>query len=145
MKFLFVCSGNTCRSPMAEALMKKLTEGKMEAEISSCGIGACEGSPANECAVTVMKRLSVDLTKHRSRLFKEEYARGAVVLAMDSGVLFYIRRMYPNIKAYLLKEYAGLSGDIEDPYMAGEEAYRFSASQIKECIDIIMENGGEHA
>lgn len=68
MRLLFVCSGNTCRSPMAAALAEKYCgENGMPAEIKSAGTGAFPGMPASEGAAAAMKSRGLDLSGHRSK------------------------------------------------------------------------------
>ena len=66
-KILFVCTGNTCRSPMAEGIFKKLTQGDESISCSSAGMSFCDGDAVSENAVTVCKEIGVDISGHRSK------------------------------------------------------------------------------
>ena len=69
MKILFVCTGNTCRSPMAAALMNKLaSENDMDVMCESAGIYASENEPASENAIIAMQDYGADLTEHNSKI-----------------------------------------------------------------------------
>lgn len=68
VKILFVCTGNTCRSPMAEAIAKSIAWSGIE--VSSAGIHALEGDKASEQAIAVMAEKGIDLSKHRAERIK---------------------------------------------------------------------------
>lgn len=71
-KILCVCYGNTCRSPMFQALLsRELKSRGVEAEVESAGILACNGAPANEKAIISMKEKGLDITNHRTRLVSD--------------------------------------------------------------------------
>src|SRR5438094_391744 len=86
-KILIVCTGNTCRSPMAEGfirqdLEKKGLKGKVE--VSSCGTGTRDGMPASSETVFVMRNREINIGAHRSRKIKPEFVKeAAVILAMN--------------------------------------------------------------
>ena len=88
---LFICAGNTCRSPMAQGMLQQLLERRLGSEadmfrVDSAGIGGRKGSPAARQAVRVLKRRGIDLTGHASKRVTEDIARGAdLILTMSKG------------------------------------------------------------
>ncbi|MCK4385531.1 MAG: low molecular weight protein arginine phosphatase [candidate division Zixibacteria bacterium] len=114
---LFICTGNSCRSPMAEGILKKmLKENKSQdpefgldnLEVSSAGISTLNGAPPFLFAMEVSKARNVDLTQHRSRqLNKQILKRSDLILAMSDEHLEYIRKKDKKAleKTYLLKTF----------------------------------------
>jgi RpiB/LacA/LacB family sugar-phosphate isomerase len=132
-----LCTGNTCRSPMAEGLLRHLLDqssrdgrGAPRAiEVASAGIGALEGEPATGEACDVCRERGVDLSAHRSqRLTTGLLARSDLVLAMGPAHRIAARRLEPGSagKVVLLATYGGESDPraIEDPLGHGLAKYR---------------------
>ena len=107
---LFVCTGNTCRSPMAEALLREAAaaRGLDQVVVSSAGTGAWDGAPASEGAYLVGLENGLDLSNHRARLLTRELVRGAdLILAMSGHHLARVAELGGEDKAHLLGAYAG--------------------------------------
>jgi protein-tyrosine-phosphatase len=111
-KVLFVCTGNTCRSPMAEGILRKLLEDKgVEGlQVSSAGTYALRNAPASLFAMEIASDRSVDLSRHRSRqLTQEMTGKADLILAMSKEHLDFIGRIDRKAggKAFLLKGQPG--------------------------------------
>ncbi|CCQ94989.1 Low molecular weight protein-tyrosine-phosphatase ywlE [[Clostridium] ultunense Esp] len=151
MKVLFVCTGNTCRSPMAEALLRHLVGDEME--VKSAGILAFEGSPASPHAIQVMEERGIELN-HTARQIDEPLMSWAdLILTMTIGHKRSLQNHFPQYtdKVFTLKEYAhSLSQDgsispdspldIDDPFGGDVEQYRKAAQDIEEALKKWLEN-----
>jgi protein-tyrosine-phosphatase len=146
---LFVCTGNSCRSVMAEGLMRKrLAElGKGNIKVSSAGIVAMNGFPPTDETARVMKEEGVDVTNHLSKKLNEEIVKEAdLILVMEEIHREFIDTTYPegSFKTFLLKEY-GVNDDlnfpgsrgVSDPIGRSIEFYRLSMEIIKDQVDRI--------
>lgn len=133
VKILFVCYGNTCRSPMAEALFNKMAKDKgISARASSAGIMAITGGTAAPYSIAVMAQSGIDLTRHRSRLLDNEILEEAdLILAMDNSNLQAVPEGYKDM-TFLLSDYASDTGeDVFDPIGGDLETYKACASLIR--------------
>ena len=129
MQVLFVCSGNTCRSPLAEAALRAaLGPDVSRVQVFSAGIAAADGLPASIHSVSVAARDGVNLSSHRSSRATAERVRTAdLVLAMEQVHLDAVRALGADpARSHLLSSWPppgepGLS--IEDPFGGSIEAY----------------------
>lgn len=140
MNILFVCTGNTCRSPMAAYIMDKVAvENDLDVLIESAGIFAEPGQPASENAVKAMADMGIDISEHRTQPVTEELLKKSdLVLTMTEGQKRIIEPTAGD-KVYTLKEYGGGSGDISDPYGGDLEEYKETAQEIYDAIVDIAE------
>ena len=69
---LFVCTGNVCRSPMAEGIFRRAVQGRGDYRVISAGLGALEGQPPSAHAVAAVKELGIDISNQRSRMLTPE-------------------------------------------------------------------------
>lgn len=123
MNVLMVCSGNTCRSPLARAILERLARGRA-LQVRSAGVTAAEGSPASAEAMRVAERHGLSLAGHRSSPLTAELLEPAdFVLAMESHHKRVVERLGAGEKVTLLSEYGGDGRDILDPWGQGEETY----------------------
>jgi protein-tyrosine-phosphatase len=141
---LFVCSGNTCRSPLAEGIAKKvLSEGvRFDAQVVSAGTSAPDGSPASGWAIQVAKAQSLDLSKHRARLLTKSLLKDAdLVVVMGAKHREMVGVIEPPALAYtyLLAEFSDEDGDIADPMGGGREMYERTYARIYECVKSMKE------
>ena len=134
-KILFVCTGNTCRSPMAEAIFNHITQERgICAEAESAGLFA-DGSSASENSVAVLKELNIDIEGRPSRQVTAEMIENAdLVLTMSSS---HKAALIPlgGDKVKTLAEYAGVSGEVTDPFGGSAEVYRQCRDLISDLIE----------
>ncbi len=133
-KVMFVCTGNTCRSPMAEVIAKKLWQDK--AEVISRGF--CKGGePMSENSAMALKDSGFEVTGHFSApVTMEELLKCDLVLTMSNSHKEAILNACPEIgnKVFTLGEYSGEEGDIPDPFMQDIQVYKACCNKIYNCI-----------
>lgn len=136
MKILFVCSGNTCRSPIAETITRRLLAdaGRADIEVSSAGTNAWDGSPASDGALLVGMERNLDLSEHRSRqLTPEMVSESDLILVMSPSHLARIKELDAKANAHLLSGFAtGMEGHaVQDPFGGDLTAYRDTYEEIE--------------
>ncbi len=125
VKVLFVCTGNTCRSPMAEAMWRS-----MGGDASSAGLSAVPFKRASGCAQAVMAERGLDLSAHRARRVDGSVLEAAdVIVPMTAEHAAYIAREYPRVRDRIV-----CPEDIPDPFGGGEDDYRRCAERIEKML-----------
>lgn len=144
-RILFVCTGNTCRSPMAAALFKRRLEGtpslRERVEVLSAGTSADEGAPPTEEAIQVMKEQFIDLSAHRARqLTSSLLDQVDLILTMtDNQKKACINAGASEEKVQTLGEFAGMIEEVEDPFGRGLPAYEDCVSQLERLIEGVVQ------
>lgn len=133
MKILFVCTGNTCRSPMAQALMKAKCKNRSDIEIASCGLCAFSGDTATKESIEAMKKYGIDLTDHRARPFSPYMiSEFDLFCVMTNSQAQALSQVVPKEKIIVM--------GISDPYGKGQECYKKCAEEINMSLDVILAN-----
>jgi len=135
MNILFVCTGNTCRSAMAEGIMKAMTN---EHNVSSAGLMAEDGMSASPYAVEAAAEFDAAISGHKSRRITLEILEESdLVLCMTEVHKMALSRF--GDKVYTLSEFAGEEGEISDPFGSNIFTYRRCASEIYELVKKVCE------
>src|SRR5262249_38333627 len=143
-KLMFVCTGNTCRSPMAAHLAREKLRrhGRGDIEVLSRGLSVAKaGEPVSEQAVAVLSDDgSTVMGNGAAQLSEQDVQDATPILTMTTGHAEAILSRFPwaKGKVFPLAAYAGTGGDIADPYGQDVDAYKAAAIEIGDALDVFV-------
>jgi len=145
-RVLFVCTGNTCRSPMAEGLFLQAIADRGDYEVGSAGVAASKGTPVSRETAAVLKHRGAALLEFSSQPVSPALlANASHVFAMTHGHLQVLESRFPEFvdKFYLVCEFAeipkqGIGVDVPDPIGMGSAAYEEVADVLEIAIPAII-------
>jgi protein-tyrosine-phosphatase len=142
VNILFVCTGNICRSPLAEALLQREVAARDldGVRVASSGTGAWDGAPASEGAYLIGLEHGLDLSAHRARLLTRDMVRTAdLVFTMSRHHRARVQELEPEARVVLLGEYAGRAGpeaEVSDPFGGDLDVYRLTFAELEELVRV---------
>jgi glycine hydroxymethyltransferase len=138
---LFVCTGNVCRSPMAEGLFRHATKERGDYRVLSAGVGAVEGQAPSAYAIRALRELGIDISRQRSRMLTSELVQQAdYIFGMTHSHVDSIALLYPHAaeKTFLLREFDdtldSFEKDISDPIGGSYDVYVACRDQIEQGL-----------
>ncbi len=140
MRLLFICTGNTCRSPLAEGIARReaIERGLGEVDVDSAGTSAWDGAPASDGALLVALERGLDLSAHRAKqLSPDLVASSDLILAMGPHHLERVEALGGLRKSHLLSSFASAgerSTAVPDPFGGDLEAYRTTFRDLEREI-----------
>jgi RpiB/LacA/LacB family sugar-phosphate isomerase len=142
---LFICTGNVCRSPMAEGIFRRAVQGRGDYRIFSAGLGAMEGQPPSPYGVQAVRELGIDISGLRSRMLTPELVQQAdYIFGMTHSHIDTVMMLYPQAaeKTFLLREFDDtldfFEKDISDPIGGTYDVYLDCRDQIEQGIASLL-------
>lgn len=134
VRILFVCTGNTCRSPMAEAILKGRQLDNVE--VRSAGTHAVNGAAASLNTDLILKEKKLN-TDHKSTLLtKQQFDWATHIITMTAAHKLFLIENFPNAneKVYTLHEFVEKEGDVPDPFGGSKEQYELTFNELNKLI-----------
>jgi glycine hydroxymethyltransferase len=142
---LFVCTGNVCRSPMAEGIFRHAVQGRGNYRVVSAGLGAMDGQPPSAHAIRAARELGIDISNQRSRMLTPELVQHAdYIFGMTHSHVDTVMLLYPQAaeKTFLLREFDEtldtFEKDISDPIGGSYDVYLSCRDQIEQGIVTLL-------
>src|SRR5438309_9448936 len=142
---LFVCTGNICRSPIAEGLFRRLLGNRKDIEVASAGVHAVRGQPPSLYAVQVCEEEGVDISGLRSQPLTAALIDQAThIFSMTGAHLETIQLLFPDgaEKSFLLREFeepdTTVWRDVPDPIGLGRDVYEVCSKTIKNALPSVL-------
>ncbi|MDQ0189439.1 low molecular weight protein arginine phosphatase [Alicyclobacillus cycloheptanicus] len=148
MRILFVCTGNTCRSPMAALITKSRLKARgLPWSVKSAGVSAVAGVPISPEAAAALERRSIEVDHVSQPLDEKLVSEADIILTMTAGHRQHVIRQFPQAadKTFELLRYISDEGsqssagcDIVDPFGGTAEDYETCARKLEEAIDVLL-------
>lgn len=131
MNILFVCTGNTCRSPMAAAIMEKLAyDDGLDIKVESAGLFANEADPITPNAVEALKSYDIDYSHHKAQVLTDDLIKKSDVIITMTTAHKMILADIAGDKTFSVGELSGTNEDIDDPFGGDIEDYQKTADKL---------------
>lgn len=141
---LFICTGNTCRSPMAEALLRHY--GEEHFEVQSAGVFAAVGSDASVHAKSALGEKGISIAHASQQVTEELLEWSDVVLTMTTGHKQLLLAHHPEVngKVHTLYEFVeGTNKDISDPFGGSLAVYKATLEEMEQLVQTLLKNHSE--
>ena len=139
MKILFVCTGNTCRSPLAQAvLQEKISKDKLDIETDSAGVCCGYGDPMSDNTTAIIQAMDISF-KHTSQPVTQRLVETSdMVVTMTRSHKAYLKGIVADEKLFCIDDITG-KGDILDPFGGDIETYKTVEKQLRDAMDAVIE------
>ena len=141
MHITFICTGNTCRSPMAEGIAREIVRRDCPDSgitVSSAGLAAYNGAPASQHSIDVCREIGIDISAHRSQRLNPE-----IIQNTDLFAVMTLSHMYCMLQWGIPADKIVVLGNISDPYGGDEDEYRACRNQIYREVESLLRKVAE--